>query len=168
VLNFGLVLGIGFLLLVSLIISAALSAVGNFAQGMGVTAGIWQLVEFVVSFGIMTLLFAAIYKVLPDAEIQWRDVLIGAAMTALLFTIGKWLLGLYLGRSSAASAYGAAGSLIVLLLWIYYSAQILFFGAEFTQVYANTFGSKLVSRGAAAARTTQQAQQGQKQVKAHA
>jgi membrane protein len=97
------------------------------------------VVNFVVSFGVVTLLFAAIFKVLPDAEISWRDVWLGAAVTALLFTIGKFALGLYLGN--AGSAYGAVGSVVVFLLWVYYSAQILFFGAEFTQVYARTYGS---------------------------
>ena len=98
---------------------------------------------FVVSFALITLLFAMIYKVLPDVEIAWRDVWIGAAVTALLFTIGKFLIGLYLANSTVASTYGAAGSLVVLLLWIYYSSQILFLGAEFTQVYATRYGSQI-------------------------
>jgi membrane protein len=97
----------------------------------------------VLSLGMITLLFAMIFKFLPDAKIAWRDVWIGAFLTALLFTIGKFALGIYLGKSGVASSYGAAGSLIVLLLWVYYSSQILFFGAEFTQVYANRFGSRV-------------------------
>jgi membrane protein len=101
-------------------------------------------VNLIISLGVFTLLFALIYKVLPDVEIQWSDVWMGAAVTALLFTIGKFLIGLYLGYSSVASAYGAAGSLAVLLIWIYYSAQILFLGAEFTQVYAKKYGSQIV------------------------
>lgn len=138
-LSFGMVLGVAFLLLVSFILSAVLSALGSLGQSWlpGID-WIWQLVNFVVSFGVITLLFAAIYKVLPDAEIAWRHVWIGAAVTALLFTVGKTLLGWYL--ANAGSAYGAAGSLIVFLLWVYYSAQILFFGAEFTQVYARNHG----------------------------
>lgn len=136
-LSFTMVLGVGFLLLVSLVLSAALSAASQFISGaVPLTAGIGELLNFVISFIVITVMFAAIYKVLPDVKIDWRDVWIGAAVTALLFTIGKFAIGLYLGRSSPASAYGAAGSLVVLLLWIYYSAQILFFGAEFTQVYA--------------------------------
>lgn len=144
-LSFGMVLVIGFLLMVSLLLSAALAAAsgflgGSFLPGLDI---IWQLANAVVSFAVITLLFGLIYKVLPDAKISWSDVWTGAAITALLFTIGKWLIGLYLGNSSAASAYGAAGSFVVLLLWIYYSAQILLFGAEFTQVYANRFGSHI-------------------------
>lgn len=131
-LSFGMVLGIAFLLLVSLIISSALSAASNIIGG-GNTTILWQSLNFVISLGVITLLFAAIFKVLPDVDIQWRNVWIGAAVTALLFTIGKYLLGLYLGN--AGSAYGAAGSLMAFLLWVYYSAQIVFFGAEFTQVY---------------------------------
>ncbi len=136
-LSFTMVLGVGFLLLVSLVLSAGLSAASQFIGGIvPMSAGIGELLNFVLSFVVIMIMFAAIYKVLPDVQIGWRDVWIGAAFTALLFTIGKFLIGLYLGRSSPASAYGAAGSLVVLLLWIYYSAQILFFGAEFTQVYA--------------------------------
>lgn len=140
-LSFSMILVIGFLLLVSLILSAVLSALGgyfnNILPGM---EWVWQLVNFVISFGVTILLFAAIYKVLPDADFAWRDTWMGATATALLFTVGKWLLGLYLGNQSTASAYGAAGSLVILLIWIYYSAQIFFFGAEFTQVYARSMG----------------------------
>jgi membrane protein len=140
-LSFGMILVIGFLLLVSLVLSSVLSALGGTLSGMmpGM-AMLWEIVNFAVSFGVTTSLFALIYKVLPDAEFAWRDVWVGAAFTALLFTIGKWLLGLYLGNQSLSSAYGAAGSLVVTLIWIYYSAQIFFFGAEFTQVYARRKG----------------------------
>ncbi|HEY0553682.1 MAG TPA: YihY/virulence factor BrkB family protein, partial [Thermoanaerobaculia bacterium] len=143
-LSFGMILGIGFLLLVSLVVTTAVSAVGAWATGLLPAAKV--LVEggtFVVSFALITLLFAMIYKVLPDVEIGWRDVWIGAASTALLFTAGKFLFGLYLAKSSVASTYGAAGSLVIVLLWIYYSAQILFLGAEFTQVYASHYGSNI-------------------------
>jgi membrane protein len=143
-LSFGMILGIGFLLLVSLVVATAVTAVGVWATGL--LPGAKVLVEgltFVVSFGLTTLLFAMIFKVLPDVEIAWGDVWIGAAATALLFTLGKFLIGLYLAKSSVASTYGAAGSLVIVLLWIYYSSQILFLGAEFTQVYAGRYGSNI-------------------------
>jgi len=141
-LSFALVVGIGFLLLVSLILSAGLSALGNFMVGLlPAQATFWQWINFGVSFGVITLLFAIIFKVLPDVKIAWRDVWIGALLTALLFNLGKYLLGLYLGWSSVTSAYGAAGSLVIVLLWVYYSAQILFFGAKFTQIYSSRYGS---------------------------
>ncbi|MBE9062581.1 YihY/virulence factor BrkB family protein [cf. Phormidesmis sp. LEGE 11477] len=143
-LSFGIVLAIGFLLLVSLVVSAGLSAVsGMFSSLLPGWDIAWQILNAALSFGIITLLFGMIYKVLPDVKIAWGDVWTGAAITALLFTIGKALIGLYIGNSSVASAYGAAGSFVVLLLWIYYSSQILLFGAEFTQVYANRFGSNI-------------------------
>jgi membrane protein len=144
-LSFSMVLVIAFLLLVSLLVSAALSALGSYLQSM-LPETLWlaRLLSFVLSFGLITLLFALIYKYLPDAEIAWGDVWPGAAVTALLFVIGKFVLGLYLGSSSAASAYGVAGSLVLILLWIYYSSQILFLGAEFTQVYARRLGSRIV------------------------
>ncbi len=136
-LSFGMVLGIGFLLLVSLVLSAGLSAASQLISGVvPMTTGVLELVNTVLSFGVITLMFAALYKFLPDEKIDWRDVLIGAAFTSLLFTIGKFAIGLYLGHSGTASAYGAAGSLVVILLWVFYSSQILFFGAEFTHVYA--------------------------------
>ncbi|MEZ4615965.1 MAG: YihY/virulence factor BrkB family protein [Caldilineaceae bacterium] len=139
-LSFGMVLGIAFLLLVSLILNAVLSALSSTTTNLlPGTDWLWQVADFVVSFGIITLLLAAIYKVLPDAQIGWRSVWGGAVVTALLFTIGKSLLALYL--ANATSAYGAAGSVMAFLLWVYYSAQILFFGAEFTQVYARRYGS---------------------------
>ncbi|MBD2577819.1 YihY/virulence factor BrkB family protein [Oscillatoria sp. FACHB-1406] len=145
ILSFSAVLGIGFLLLVSLVLSAGLAAVSNYLNGILPGADfIWKIVDFVLSFVIVTLLFALMYKYLPDVKIKWNDVLIGAAMTALLFSIGKSILGIYLGGGSFGSTYGAAGSLIIVLAWVYYSAQILFFGAEFTQVYARRFGSQIV------------------------
>lgn len=139
-LSFTMVLGVGFLLLVSLVISAALAGLERYLGGI-LPEAILQIVNFIISFLVIMLLFAMIYKVLPDVEIAWRDVWLGAAITSLLFTIGKLLIGLYLGHSSVASAYGAAGSLAVILIWVYYSAQILLLGAEFTQVYANLYGS---------------------------
>ena len=149
-LSFTMVLGTGFLLLVSLLLSAALAAAGSyFAARIPGGAALWQAVHALASFAVITGLFALIYRVVPDAEIAWRDVWIGAAVTALLFVVGKLGIGLYLGRGSIGSAYGAAGTLLVLLVWIYYSTQILFLGAEFTQVYANRYGSRIApSRGA--------------------
>ena len=142
-LSFGMILGIGFLLMVSLIASAGLSAIGLWwAPFFGRWEVLLQGVNFVVGFVITTLLFAMIYKILPRVQIRWRDVWIGAAATALFFTIGKYLIGLYIGRSSVTSAFGAAGSLAVVLLWVYYSAQVFLLGAEFTWVYAHHFGSR--------------------------
>lgn len=142
VISFGMVLGVGFLLLTSLVVSAAIAALGNVLGRQGEQLEpIWQALNFLVSFGVVTALFAMIYRVLPDIEIAWRDVWLGAAVTAVLFNIGKLCIGLYLGKSSFASSYGAAGSFAVLLVWIYYSAMVLFLGAEFTQVYATTYGS---------------------------
>jgi hypothetical protein len=139
-----MVLGIGFMLLVSLALSAAISVIGSLVESLLPGGAIlWQLVNFGLSFAIVTLLFAAIYKVLPDVDIAWSDVWIGGAVTALLFSIGKLLIGLYLGYASVGSTFGAAGSLMVFLLWVYYSAQILLFGAEFTQVYARRYGSRI-------------------------
>lgn len=144
-LSFSMVLGVGFLLLISLVVSAALSAIGAFATGyLPAIAPFLQAVGFVVSFAVITALFAMIFRFLPDARVDWKDVWVGALATALLFTIGKTLIGLYLGRASVSSSYGAAGSLIVVLLWVYYSAQILFFGAEFTKVWAVRYGGKIV------------------------
>jgi membrane protein len=143
--SFGMILGIGFLLLVSLVVSAGLSAVDTYMTGLMPGAGVlFTILSFVVSLALITLLFAMIYRFLPDVRIAWRDVWVGAAATSLLFTIGKFLIGLYLGRSSVASVFGAAGSLVIVLLWIYYSTQILFFGAEMTQVYARHRGSQIV------------------------
>jgi membrane protein len=142
-LSFAMILAIGFLLLVSLVVTTALSAtqetIGN---AFPLSELLLQIVNLAISLAVITVLFALIFKFLPDIEIEWRDVWIGAFVTALLFSVGKALIGIYLGNSAVASTFGAAGSLVLLLLWIYYSAQILFFGAEFTQVYANQYGSK--------------------------
>jgi membrane protein len=142
--SFTMVLGVAFLLLVSLVISAALSALGgHVAPSAPEMAVVWQVVNFIVSLASVTVLFALMFKVIPDVKIAWKNVWIGALATSLLFTIGKLLLGLYLGRASVASPYGAAGSLVVLVIWVYYSAQILFLGAELTQVYARTRGAPI-------------------------
>jgi membrane protein len=142
-LSFAMVLVLGFLLLVSLAMSAGLSAVNGYTVGLWPGAkALLEAVNAVFSFGIVTVLFAAIFKLLPDTKIAWRDVWAGAATTAALFTVGKTLIGLYLGKSSIASAYGAAASLAIILAWVYYAAQILFFGAELTQVYARRHGSR--------------------------
>jgi membrane protein len=142
VLSLGLILGFGFLLLVSLVASAALAALGRW---WGPMLGPWEVVastlNFLLSFGIVTAAFAMIYKFIPQVSIQWRDVGVGALVTALLFTIGKTLIGLYIGKSGVASGFGAAASLVVLLLWVYYSAMIFLMGAEFTSTYAHTLGS---------------------------
>jgi membrane protein len=142
VLSFGLVLALGFLLLVSLILSAALAA---FGQWWGAYFEGWETlleaINFIVALVITTGLFAMIYKLLPNVEIAWRDVWIGAGVTAVLFALGKTLIGFYIGRSSVASGFGAAGSFVVLLVWVYYSTQIFLLGAEFTGVYAREFGS---------------------------
>lgn len=133
-LSFGMVIGIGLLLLFSLIVSAALTALTGML-GDAAPAIILQGINVVLSFAITALLFAVAFNVLPDVHIKWRDVWVGAVLTALLFTAGKFLIGLYLGHSHIGTSYGTAGSMIILLVWIYYSAQIIFFGAEFTQVY---------------------------------
>jgi membrane protein len=144
-LSFVAVLGTGFLLLVSLILSSALAVIGKWFSGMlPLPETVLELMNFILSFVVITGLFALIFKVLPDAQVAWRDVWIGAALTSALFTIGKFALGLYLGKSNVASAYGTAGSLVLVLLWVYYSAQILLYGAEFTQVYANRVGERIV------------------------
>jgi len=139
-----MVAGVCFLLLVSLAIEALLKGFSHYIQGalpggLVIAVSVYLIFDFAVS----TTLFAMIFKILPDVKTRWNDVWIGAVMTAVFFLIGKWALGLYLGSGTAASAYGAASSLITLLLWIYYSSQILLFGAEFTQVYANEFGSPI-------------------------
>jgi membrane protein len=139
-LSFLLVVAISTLLLASLVLSAALAAIGAYFQTLfPITAAFWPLIDFGVSIGLTTVLFAMIFVILPDTYIKWSDVWIGAAVTAVLFAIGKIIIGLYLGRSTFVSAYGAAGSLAVLLAWVYYSAQILFLGAEFTHVWANRY-----------------------------
>ena len=141
--SFGLVLAIGFLLLVSLALSAGLAAANAWLDrhAPGVPL-LWQTLNAIVSLAIITTLFAMLYRFLPDVELLWSDVITGAFVTAVLFTFGKQAIGLYLGQSSTASSYGAAGSVIVLLLWVYYSTQILLLGAEFTRLYAETHGSR--------------------------
>ncbi len=141
--SFAIVLSVGFLLLVSLVLSAALSATQEFLEGrVQPIPFVWRVLHFVVSYLMTAGLFALIYRFLPDVKLTWRDVGIGALATAGLFTGGKYLIGLYLGRAAFASDYGAAGSFVVLLIWVYYSALISFFGAEFTHVYAQRFGSQ--------------------------
>lgn len=141
--SLGLVAALGFLLIVSLAVSAGLTAFGNYLDAI-VPIGklILPLLNFVVSLALLAVLFASIYKVLPDRRLEWRDVIIGAVVTSVLFTVGKSLIGWYLGSSAVASSYGAAGGLIVLLLWVYYSVQIFLLGAEFTKIFANLHGSK--------------------------
>lgn len=142
--TFAMVLGTGFLLLVSLLLSAIITAMSRFLVGIfsqSAYSFVAQFADFFLFFFLATLLFALIYRILPDVEIAWSDVWTGAAVTAFLFSIGKFIIGKYLGSSGVSSAYGAAGSLIVVLLWVYYSAQILFFGAEFTKVYARQYGT---------------------------
>jgi membrane protein len=148
VLSLGMILGVAFLLLVSLALSAALSAVGGMIGRMipGGSEVVAHIFNFVLSFVVIAGLFAAIYKVLPDAKISWKDVRVGAVVTALLFTVGKFALGLYLGRSNPGEAFGAAGSLALLLVWIYYSSMIVLFGAEFTQAWAIRKGSGIVPK----------------------
>ena len=141
-LSFAMVAGVCFLLLVTLTVEALLKGFSHYVQsalpgGLAVAVSVYLIFDL----AIVILLFGMIFKYLPDVEVKWRDVWVGSAMTALLFLVGKWALGLYLGSGAAGSAYGAASSLITLLLWIYYSSQILLFGAEFTQVYANKCGS---------------------------
>lgn len=141
-LSLTVVIGVGFLLLVSLLVSAGLAGAQEYLTGLlpGLP-GLWRALHLVVSFLIITLLFAMIYKILPDVRITWRDVAVGAAVTAVLFSLGKYAIGAYLGQMSVGSAYGAAGSFAVLLIWVYYSALVCFFGAEFTQVFARRAGS---------------------------
>jgi membrane protein len=159
--SFAMVLGVAFLLLVSLVLSAALSAVGKFlSDTLPGGAVLWFGINIVISMGVVTLLFALIFKVVPDVKIGWRDVWYGAAFTALLFTVGKALIGIYLGRASVGSPYGAAGSLVVLVVWVYYSAQILFLGAEFTRVYADHSGSRILPNENAVAKDAPPAQAG--------
>jgi membrane protein len=141
--SFGMVLAIGFLLLVSLALSAALAVVASWVETSGLGAPLlWQVANLLVSLGVITLLFALIYRFLPDVRLRWRDVWVGSFTTAVLFSIGKQLIGLYLGHSTIASTYGAAGSVVVLLLWVYYSSQIVLLGAEFTRVYVQHQGKR--------------------------
>jgi len=142
VLSFSMILVIGFLLLVSLVLSAAIVAIGDWwGPWFGRMRWLLEALNFVVSFIVVTALFAMIYKMLPRVRIAWRDVWIGAAVTALLFTAGKFLIGLYIGKSGVSSGFGAAGSVVVLLVWVYYSAQIFLLGAEFTAIFAYRHGS---------------------------
>ncbi len=147
--GFTLVLGIGFLLLVSLIIDAGLSAVSDYIEpAFSGGTMILRFLNSLVAFGIAVLLFAMIFKLLPNVDITWSDVWTGSLVTALLFTLGKFLIGYYLGKSNIASSYGAAASIITILLWIYYSSLILLFGAEFTKAYAESRGSQSGTNGA--------------------
>lgn len=143
ILSFGMILGIGFLLMTSLVFSAFLSALGRWWSPI---LGDWELlaqaIHFAISFALITAVFAMIYKFMPRVSIAWHDVWIGAAVTALLFTIGKFLIGLYIGKAGVASGFGAAGSLVIVLVWVYYSAQIFLLGAEFTWAYAHGHGSR--------------------------
>jgi len=142
ILSFAMVAGVCFLLLVTLTIEAVLKGLSGYLESsLPGGAAMAFVIYLVVDLGLVVLLFAGMFKYLPDVEVRWQDVWVGSAMTALLFLVGKWALGLYLGSGAAGSAYGAASSLVTLLLWIYYSSQILLFGAEFTQVYANRFGA---------------------------
>jgi membrane protein len=141
--SFSMILGIGFLLLVSLALTALISGLHSIIDAyLAVPSELLSLTNTGVSFAIVTAMFAMIFKLLPDARIEWRDVWLGAAVTALLFTIGKSLIGIYLGRAGVTSVYGAAGSLVLVLLWVYYSSQLLFLGAEFTEVYSRRYGSR--------------------------
>jgi len=147
VLSFGMVLGVGFLLLVSLAVSAGIAAFSDYVGGLlraGAMGILMRTINETLSFTVITLLFAAIFKVMPDARIRWRDVWVGALVTALLFTLGKSVIGAYLGQSGITDAYGAAGSLAVVLVWVYYSALILLLGAEFTQAWARNYGKRIV------------------------
>jgi membrane protein len=151
VLSVGLILALGFLLLVSLVISAGLTALERFWGGEEVVTVVVGWLNVAFSFALVVVLFGTIYKVLPSVRVAWRDVFIGALVTALLFTIGKFVIGAYLGNSGLASTYGAAGSVVLLLVWVYYSAQIFLLGAEFTRSYAYQLGSLCSARRARAA-----------------
>ena len=142
--SFLMVLAIGFLLVLSLILSAVVTAVSRYRVDLIPGSQIlWENLDFIVSLGLMTFLFGLMFKYVPDVKIAWKDVVVGSVITALLFIFGKFLLGVYISKGSLGSAYGAAGSLIVFLAWVYYSAQIILFGAEFTQVYSQMYGSKI-------------------------
>ncbi|MEL7035275.1 MAG: YihY/virulence factor BrkB family protein [Cyanobacteria bacterium J06592_8] len=144
ILSIFMVLGIGFVLLLSLIISSVLSGTSEILEKYLFIPGfVWSIVDLAISLSLTTLLFGQIYRVLPDVKIGWKDVTVGAFITAVLFTIGKSLISIYLGQSSVGSAYGAAGSFVVLLMWIFYSTQIFLFGAELTQVWSRRFGSQI-------------------------
>ena len=141
--SFGLVVAIGFLLLVSLAVTAALAALNEWLSRLSPDLPVgWSTISMLVSLVVTTGLFALLFRFLPDVKLRWRDVTTGALVTAVLFTIGQQVIGLYLGQSSMASSYGAAGSMMILLLWVYYSCQILLFGAEFTRLYAQRHGAR--------------------------
>ena len=144
-LSFSLIISLGFVFIVSLVLNALIAIIGDRLNNLlsGVGKIFIPIIDNVLSFGITTLLFAIIFKVLPDAKIKWKDVSIGAVITAILFTLGKLGIGLYLGKSNMATIYGAAGSVIIIMLWAYYSSVILYLGAEFTKVYANEHGTKI-------------------------
>ncbi|MFD2513109.1 YihY/virulence factor BrkB family protein [Pontibacter locisalis] len=143
--SFGIILSIALLMLLSFVVSAAVSFMSDYISQLLPGVGIWviKLIDFILSVGIITLLFTLIFKYLPDATIRWKDTLVGAFVTALLFTIGKFLISWYIGTSDPGSAYGAAGSIIIILVWIYYSSLIVFYGAEFTQEFARKFGQRI-------------------------
>ena len=144
ILTFGMVLSLGFVLLVSLLVSSALQAISSYFSGLlPVPAMVLEFLNALVSFAGIALLFACILKYVPATRVDWRDVRVGAVVTALLFTLGKWLLGIYLGKTSPGAGYGAAGSLVVLVVWVYYSAQIFYLGAEFTHVHSLANRGKL-------------------------
>lgn len=162
ILSFSMVLAIGFVLVVSLAVSALLASFEGMAWG-GSAFPVWlsQAINLAISFIVITFLFALMFKFLPDADIAWRDIWLGAAVTSLLFNLGKFAIGFYLGHSTVGSSFGAAGSLALILIWVYYSAQIFFFGAEITQVYANRFGSRIVpDEGSVKVTEQERAQQG--------
>ena len=144
-LSFSVIIGLGFLLLVSLSISALIDGFSNSLQAYfpKVTVVIFYIINLLITLAITTLIFGAIFKVLPDAKIKWKDVLVGSVVTAVLFMLGKFGISFYIGKSQVGSTYGAAGSLVILLLWVYYSAIILYFGAEFTKAFAVKYGSKI-------------------------
>jgi len=140
-------MGCGFLLLVSLAVSSMIAAAGKWVGGyLPLPAPVLQALNFIVGLAVLAGVFAVMFRYLPDVRLEWADVLLGAAFTSVLFSLGKLLIGLYLGKASVGSTYGAAGSLVIVLVWVYYSAQILFFGAEFTQVYAARHGSDPLQR----------------------
>jgi membrane protein len=139
--SFSMVVGVGFLLVVSLVLSTALDALGDYLAGSNEGSVLIRAVNFLISFAVVAAVFAAMFRVLPDARTRWRDVWIGAAMTSALFTLGKFLIGLYLGKTTVGQTYGAAGSFVIFMLWVNYSAQIVFFGAELTKTFADRFGT---------------------------
>ncbi len=145
ILSFSLIISLGFVLVVSLILNALVAIIGNRLNNLlsGIGKIFIPMIDNLVSLGITTLIFAIIFKVLPDAKIKWKDIIVGALITAILFTLGKFIIGYYLVRSNMATIYGAAGSIIIIMLWAYYSSVILYLGAEFTKVFANTHGTKI-------------------------